>query len=286
MSYKIGNTVVIDNNAALGSIDGNSLNLANNANISGGGSGSLYTTTTPGATAGLGSSVTLAFVVGGGGGAQSNVSPSPVSPNVKRFAGGGSGAGTSIFGFDTSSTPTIDVTVGAAGDSTAPAGNPGGISSIASPNLASTVEGAYGLVGGLQPPSPGSNPGSPAAIYTYVDGSTPNTFNLQANNFGMSFNGRSGISGAPTGPTRTANFPTTGPNYYSRGGSSLFSLHNQQSPQPTGYTPGNNFGFGQGAVSLTPNSQYLNVPGNMSNSPFTLDANVKATAGCVLLIGF
>ena len=39
MAYKVGNTTVINNSANLGSVDGNSLNLANNANISAGSDG-------------------------------------------------------------------------------------------------------------------------------------------------------------------------------------------------------------------------------------------------------
>jgi len=131
MSYKIGNTVVIDNNAALGSISGNSLNLANNANISGGGTASLYTSTTPGATAGIGSSTTLFYAVGGGGGGGGNTSRNN-SPNVDfSRRSGGAGAPMGMFVADTSSLSSVDITIGAGGNGVSNNTlNPGGASTI------------------------------------------------------------------------------------------------------------------------------------------------------------
>lgn len=135
MAYIIGNTTVIDNNAALGSIDGNSLNLANNSNISaGGGLYTSYTSSSPSVSvptispSGAGAIVTVVGGGGGGGGARNG--PAQV----------GQWGGTAIDAFDLSPGGNVAVTVGAGGNGGyyqpyghAYAGNPGGSSSFAHP---------------------------------------------------------------------------------------------------------------------------------------------------------
>ena len=86
MAYIIGNTTVIDNNGALGAVSGNSLNLANNSNISAGGASSTtYNSSSPSVStptispSGGGAVIGLLGGGGGGGGGQNN--------------GGGSGYG-------------------------------------------------------------------------------------------------------------------------------------------------------------------------------------------------
>lgn len=96
MAYNIGNTTVITNNAALGSVDGNSLNLANNANIASGGN-SLE--------------AEVLMVGGGGSGARSG-----------RVGGGGAGGlfrGAVSLPLSTG----ITVTIGAGGASRNSSGN-------------------------------------------------------------------------------------------------------------------------------------------------------------------
>lgn len=304
MSYKIGNTVVIDNNAALGSVDGNSLNLTNNANISGGGSASLYTTTTPGATAAVGSNVTLAFVVGAGGAAGLQAPVVTRSNASRRFCSGGSGGATQIIGFDSSSTPSLDVTIGAAGTITSSTtGNPGGASSIESPNV-HHIAGTGGKGNTISPGGPNLNTtNNPIAaytgVYTFENSPTGKTYSTNANAPGTSWGRQTdyggntvfntGIAGSPSAIVASVNStPLINPtrtNFYGRGGSSMFSSANNQSGDPT-YVPGNNFGFGQGGVSFDSSSLYLNTPGNMSYPNLEVDSNVAATPGCVLLLGF
>jgi len=71
MAYLIGNTTVITNNGALGTVDGNSLNLANNNNIAaGGGAVSALNSSSNFADSNLGSTAAVAVGIGGGGGGQ------------------------------------------------------------------------------------------------------------------------------------------------------------------------------------------------------------------------
>ena len=111
MAYIIGNTTVIDDNAALGSISGNSLNLANNSNISAG--GGLYTSYTSSAPSvavptispsGAGAVVTCVGGGGGGGGAY-NSAGNP-----------GGWAGVAVDALDLSPGGNVAVTIGGAGN--------------------------------------------------------------------------------------------------------------------------------------------------------------------------
>lgn len=271
MSYKIGNTVVIDNNAALGSISGNSLNLANNANISGGGTASLYTSTTPGATAGIGSSVTLFYATGGGGGG-GGTTPRTNPPNADfGRRSGGAGAPTGMFLADTSSLSSVDITVGAGGNGVSNnALNPGGASTISTPNF--TIIGHGGLRAKTLPNNLPTDSNAPNG--------TPNRSPLPGTSplYSAEISGSTGVNASLGGP---ANIP----GMYQFSGSSIFSGHNAQIGAPT-YVPGNNFGFGQGAISMHNSSLFLNTPGNMTGPNSVYDANVQATDGCVLLIGF
>lgn len=130
MAYLIGNTTVITNNGALGSVDGNSLNLANNSNISAGG-GSIYasTSSTTKATANFGSSAVIGVGVGGGGGAVGYSGSQPYPPRA-----GGDG-GTFVDIYNTSDGGNIVVSVGGAGNPGQWQGNPGGQSKIDAPSF-------------------------------------------------------------------------------------------------------------------------------------------------------
>lgn len=271
MSYKIGNTVVIDNNAALGSISGNSLNLANNANISGGGTASLYTSTTPGATAGIGSSLTLFYATGGGGGGGGNTARNN-SPNIDTsMRSGGAGAPTGMFVADTSSLSSVDITIGAGGNGVSNNTlNPGGKTDISTPDF--TVIGHGGLKAISLPNNQNSATNAPNGTpnRSPVPGTVPF--------YSAEISGSTGVNASTGNPPQNANI-------YQFGGSSMFSGHNAQVGSPT-YVPGNNFGFGQGAVSMPNSAGYINTPGNMTGPNSVYDANVEATDGCVLLIGF
>ena len=133
MAYLIGNTTVISNNGALGSVDGNNLNLANNNNLSAGGA-SFSTITSSQNTTVAGSTFAYLFVVGGGGGgAASGVSPSGT------FAVGGYSGVTTMSIVDVSGGGNATYTVGSGGNggsvNPAPAtgGNPGGSSNFSYP---------------------------------------------------------------------------------------------------------------------------------------------------------
>jgi hypothetical protein len=307
MAYKIGNTVVIDDSAQLGSIDGNSLNLTNNANISGGGSGSLYTTTTPGATAGIGSTVTLAMIVGGGGAAAYQTP----FPGGTRFSGGGSGAPTRITAFDSSPVSSVDVTIGAGGTHSAPTtANAGGASSLTiAGNVQSAIGGRGSIYGPNQTPNAtgfGAFPGNNLMTYEAVSNSKFGPFGIQVNdnpqwpamtNAGWLGQGPIGgatntpemmLEGSPGSFANRIRNPFGAPQFntkYTPGGTSLLSSHNTSQKDATNFAPGNNFGYGQGGVGFHTSSQYINLPGNMNVPNRELDANVRATSGCVLLIG-
>lgn len=91
MAYKQGNTTVITNNGALGSVDGNSLNLANNANLSSGGDGYFIEVQ----------------LVGGGGG-----QGSPQTSNRRRSGGCG---GVKTMATEAEFGTTYAITVGSGG---------------------------------------------------------------------------------------------------------------------------------------------------------------------------
>ena len=102
MAYLIGNTTVIDNNGALGTVSGNSLNLANNNNISAGGGGvKILPSSSNFPVADIGSVAMVANGCGGGG-------------SAKYQASGGQGGGmVDVFSIENSS--NITATVGAGG---------------------------------------------------------------------------------------------------------------------------------------------------------------------------
>ena len=122
MAYIIGNTTVIDNNAALGSVSGNSLNLANNNNIaSGGASTALFTSTTNQTV--VGSNLAYVFGIGGGGGAS--------GPPPQGTRSGASGRAGAVIA-DVSAGGNATYNVGAGGNNrtsqgTSPAGGASGI---------------------------------------------------------------------------------------------------------------------------------------------------------------
>jgi hypothetical protein len=130
MAYLIGNTTVITNNAALGSVDGNSLNLANNNNISAGGASYFSTQTTATGVSVVGSSLGIIYLTAGGGGGGPGVN--------QNSAGGGGGSMTVIQPFEIDpAAPTYDITIGAggAGGNLFGNGGSGGTSTFAYPNI-------------------------------------------------------------------------------------------------------------------------------------------------------
>lgn len=133
MAYLIGNTTVITNNAALGAVDGNSLNLANNNNLSAGGA-SFSTITSSQNTSVAGSTFAYLFVVGGGGGgARGPNSPSPP------YAFTGYAGVTTMSIVDVSGGGNATYTIGSGGNGGAVSpgpvtgGNPGGSSNFTYP---------------------------------------------------------------------------------------------------------------------------------------------------------
>lgn len=111
MAYIIGNTTVIDDNAALGSISGNSLNLANNSNIAaGGGLYTSYTSSAPSvsvptiAPSGAGAVVTIVGGGGGGGGGYNQAGQS------------GGWGGMAVDAIDLSPGGNVAVTIGGSGN--------------------------------------------------------------------------------------------------------------------------------------------------------------------------
>lgn len=303
MAYKIGNTVVIDDNAALGSVSGNSLNLANNSNISGGGSASLYTSSTPGATSGIGSGTTIAFLVGAGGAGALQGPNTTRATHTRRQSCGGSGGATAINAFDSSNLSSVDITIGAKGTTSGPTtGNDGGATLMSGPNIAPF--GAVGGNGNSLTPNAIPNAGQAYAVsfigdYSYDNTPSARTFRgagptPSGPNYNPSWNAQSSrglvtnvnvaLAGAPSG---LASFkPNSGnsrANAVFLGGSSVMSAHNNVTGSPT-YDPGNNFGYGQGGMAFDTSSGYYNTPGTFSGTDFP--ENAQATNGCVLLIGF
>ncbi len=138
MAYLIGNTTVIDNNGALGTVSGNSLNLANNNNISAGGGGvKILPSSSNFPVADIGSVAMVANGCGGGG-------------SAKYQASGGQGGGmVDVFSIENSS--NITATVGAGGVFN-PAvyynGRPGGASQVTRDNPGKTNVPAGGGGGG------------------------------------------------------------------------------------------------------------------------------------------
>ncbi len=130
MAYLIGNTTVITNNAALGAVDGNSLNLANNNNISAGGGSYFSTQTTATGVSVVGSTLGIIYLTGGGGGG---------GPGVNgNNAGGGGGSMTVIQPFEIDpAAPTYNITIGAGGAAGNFTGNgvDGGNSTFAYPSI-------------------------------------------------------------------------------------------------------------------------------------------------------
>lgn len=301
MAYKIGNTVVIDDNAALGSVSGNSLNLANNSNISGGGSASLYTSSTPGATSGIGSGTTVAFLVGGGGAGALQGPNTTRANHTRRQSSGGSGGATAINAFDSSNLSSVDITIGAKGTTSAnTTGNGGGATLMSGPNIAPF--GAVGGNGSSLTPNAIPNAGQAYSISAVTDYSYDNTPAARTfrgaspvpsgPNFNPSWNNQDGLvtslnvalAGSPSGRGQfRPNSGNSRANTRVFGGSSVMSAHNNSTGSPT-YDPGNNFGYGQGGMSFDSTSLYYNTPGTFSGTDFP--ENAQATSGCVLLIGF
>lgn len=108
MAYVIGNTTVITNNGALGSIDGNSLNLANNSNIAGGGSATSVISSTNNSVAVPGTPLGMAIMSGGGNSGGS-------SQNNFAFGTGGTGGYQSFGAFDLSPGGNSAFSIGGAG---------------------------------------------------------------------------------------------------------------------------------------------------------------------------
>lgn len=140
MAYLIGNTTVITNNGALGSVDGNSLNLANNANISAGGATYTVANTTTNTDVGGNSAAIIVVTAGGGNGVGRN-------DNTDRCTGSGAGGFTNVTISGPVNTSTLTVG-GAAGNSNF-AASVGNISAEAGPS-------GGGLSAGFWP---GSTPG-------------------------------------------------------------------------------------------------------------------------------
>ena len=133
MAYLIGNTTVISNTGALGSVDGNSLNLANNNNLSAGGA-SFQTVSNSQNTTVAGSTFAYLFCVGGGGGGAA----AGVSPSGTYSIGGYAGVCTmSIIDVSGGGNATYTIGSGGNGGSTNPApatgGNPGGTTNFSYP---------------------------------------------------------------------------------------------------------------------------------------------------------
>lgn len=103
MAYLIGNTTVISNDAALGSIDGNALNLANNPNLTSGGASAVFKTATENAAV-VGSTYAIVISTGGGGGG-----------GTFSTLGSGTSGLTSMSFHDVSGGGNATYTVGAAG---------------------------------------------------------------------------------------------------------------------------------------------------------------------------
>lgn len=157
MAYIIGNTTVIDNNAALGAVDGNSLNIANNNNIpAGGASTGFFTSTTNQAVVGS----NLAFVIGTGGGGGGTRNPGNF---VVYATAGGSGRG-GIAVADVSSGGNATYTVGGGGSAGNQSGGTGGTSSIAHTQTFNFSGGNGGYFNSYNSPSQfsyGSTPTNP-----------------------------------------------------------------------------------------------------------------------------
>jgi hypothetical protein len=151
MAYLIGNTTVITNNGALGSVDGNNLNLATNANIAAGGATYTVANTTTNTDV-AGNNAAIIMVTAGGGNANSR------GDNTDRCMGAGCGGYTNVTITGTINNATLTVG-GAAGNSNF-AGTVGNFSAIAGPsgsqlsagfwpsNSADGQSGLFGIRGG------------------------------------------------------------------------------------------------------------------------------------------
>ena len=166
MAYIIGNTTVISNNAALGAIDGNSLNLANNPNLSGGGGVKVLNSSTNFPASDLGSTGAVALMAGGGGGNVGNTN----------FGGLGSGGG-ECFSLSPGGTVTLNVGGGGFtnnGNPANPAGD-GGTSSLSYPGSQSARGGGGNKARGQ---NQGFGNGNPGAGYSAANGTVyPNKSN-------------------------------------------------------------------------------------------------------------
>ena len=185
MAYLIGNTTVISNTGALGSVDGNSLNLANNNNLSAGGA-SFQTVSSSQNTSVTGSTFAYLFVVGGGGGGARG----PVSPSAT-FSNSGYAGVTTMSIIDVSAGGNATYTIGSGGNggavNPAPAtgGNPGSASNFSYPG-ANLMSGHNNAGGGSRagsdyatnPAVPSMNPLQAFFNVRMNAGFSPNSNNL------------------------------------------------------------------------------------------------------------
>jgi len=144
MAYIIGNTTVIDNNAALGAVSGNSLNLANNTNLPSGGASTIFLTSTNN-QANVGSGYTYLIGQGGGGGGGRSNDSQAFAPD-----GGAGGVGFAIANVSGGGNATF--TIGAGGlvaNTQGAAGQDGGVTQYTgNQNLQFGRAGEGGLAGG------------------------------------------------------------------------------------------------------------------------------------------
>lgn len=151
MAYLIGNTTVITNNGALGSVDGNSLNLATNANIAAGGATYTVANTTTNTDVG-GDSAAIIMVTAGGGNANSR------GDNTDSCMGSGCGGYTNVTITGVVNTSTL--TVGGAAGASNFSGGGYNLNAVAGPsgstlsagfwpsNSADGQSGLFGIRGG------------------------------------------------------------------------------------------------------------------------------------------
>lgn len=156
MAYLIGNTTVITNNGALGTVDGNSLNLANNNNLSAGGASFKSVTNTQNSAV-VGSTYAYVFLQGGGGGGSYNY--------YGGYAPSGYAGLTNMTIVDVSAGGNATFTVGAGGTNPnsanpgpATGGNPGGTTSYTHPGYNIFAPAFNSAVGGSKQGTPYAPP--------------------------------------------------------------------------------------------------------------------------------
>jgi hypothetical protein len=180
MAYIIGNTTVITNNAALGSVSGNSLNLANNNNIPAGGATiNRFTSTTNTSVAGSTNGFVIAQAGGGGGGWNQN----SYGEGPGGSGWGAAGAGGIAVG-DVSGGGNATFTVGAGGqraNSRNARGQSGGASNF-SYNFNMQCNGGGGGAAGQNVYGPGSPPSGAGFGGTRMETTSGNSGQANAQN--------------------------------------------------------------------------------------------------------